>query len=65
MVHSLKFIFTLAIFYFLTYTPFILGYIYKLDEYTIGTIYAIMSIVVGVLWFLGIEKLVNYIIKLY
>lgn len=65
MIYTTKFIFTLAIFYFLTYIPFIIGYIYKIDEYTVGTVYAIMSILVGLLWFLGLEKFVQKIINIY
>ena len=65
MVYTSKFIFTLAIFYFLTYIPFVFGYIYKYDEYTVGTFYALMSFLVGLLWFLGLERLIQKIINIY
>ena len=65
MKYTEKFIITLMIFYFLTYIPFILGFVLEVDEREIGNMYAVMSILVGLLWFLGIEQLVKKIIKLY
>ena len=65
MKYSKKFILTLMIFYFLTYIPFILGLMLKLDEREIGNIYAVMSILVGLLWFLGIEQHLGKLIKIY
>ena len=56
MGYSKAFIHTLVLFYLLTYLPFVIGYFFSFKEHQIGTMYAVMSIFIGIMWFLGIEK---------